>query len=75
MTLDFTKPWLRGKKVIPRKGDEPPRLESMVKIVPIKDDAGNTIVAKVVHGTPGRKDPWIEAEFVENKHTAEKGKK
>lgn len=75
MTLDFTKPWLRGKKVIPRKGDQPPRLESIIKIVPIKDDDGKTVVPKVVHGVPGRVDPWIEAEIVENKRTAAKGKK
>ncbi len=72
MALDFTKPWLRGKKVIPRKGNEPPRLESVVKIVPIKDADGHTIVPKVVHGTPGRKGPWIEAD--ENNRTAEEVK-
>ncbi len=74
MVLDFTKPWLRGKRLIPRKGNEPPRLESLIKIVPIKDEDGNTIVPKVVRGVPGKTKPWIEPD-AENTRTAEKGKK
>jgi hypothetical protein len=75
MAMDFTKPWLRGKKVIPRKGKEPPRLEPIIKVVPLKDDDGKAVVPKVVHGAPGRVDPWIEAEIVKNKSDAKADKK
>lgn len=58
--MDFTKPWLRGKRVVPRKGDQPPRLESIIKTVPMVDEEGKKIVPKVVHGVPKKTDPWIK---------------
>ncbi len=73
MRLDFTKPYLRGRRLIPRKGDQPPRLEPLIKIVSLKDADGKAVVPKVVHGVPGRVKPWIEAEIVENKRSAKKG--
>ena len=64
--LDFTRPWARGMKVIPRKGDEPPRLERATKEVPFVDEDGNKVKAKVVHGTPGRVDPWVKPNGKDN---------
>jgi len=60
-TLDFTKPWMRGQRVIPRRGDTPPRLENIIKVVPIIDpETKRPVVPKIVSGVPNKAKPWIE---------------
>ena len=53
--IDFTRPWLRGMKLIPRKGKEPPRLEPLIKTVPIVDEKGKPTVPQILRGIPGKK--------------------
>lgn len=58
--MDFTKPWLRGQRVIPRKDkDTPPRMEPVIKIVPLTDEDGKVLKPRVIHDVPMRRSPWV----------------
>jgi len=68
--MDFTRPWLRGMKIIPRKdANTPPRLVPVIKTVPLKDEEGNIIKPRVIHGNPLKCDPWIKPKNGEDNNT------
>jgi hypothetical protein len=73
MPTDFTKPWLRGKRVVPRKGDSPPRLEPVLKITKVTDDNGKPVIPKIINGAPCKIKPWIDPDD-QDKHKTEKSK-